>query len=67
MKATTSLQVKGDMRMTVSIEMTVEEADSILKAIAAVDTWPVGRLKEVFRQTLSVARAAYSSENVIEP
>ncbi len=61
-KATTKLEVRGDMKVNVSLEMTVSEMDSILQAVEKIDQWPMYSLKQVLRETLWRARAAYDSE-----
>lgn len=67
MKAIAQLEVKRDMRMHITLELSVDEADALLEATETVSKWPTHNLREVLRQALSKARGAYHSEHVIEP
>jgi hypothetical protein len=66
MRAVTKLEVKPDMRMTVILSLSVEEADSLLEATKDVNRWPMSRFKECFHQALSAARASYASEHLTD-
>lgn len=65
MKATTQLEVRRDMRVSVTLDMTVEEMDAILEHTKDARAWPMHTLRAVLAESLSKARQAYSSDHVL--
>jgi hypothetical protein len=61
MKATTTLDVPKNLSIKLEIEMTVEEMDALLAVIGAQTQWPMRSFRDVLRESLGKARAAYSS------
>ena len=65
MTATAKLQVRDDMRITITLDMDLQEVRALLKATMDSAVWPIGDFRTVLHQSLSVAMEAYSSEKVI--
>jgi len=64
-KARTSLNVKSDMEMTVILDLTVYEAQMLIKQLEDVE-WPSNGLREVLQQALTKATQSYASNWVTE-
>lgn len=61
MKASTQLEVKPDMRVRVTLDMTVDEMDEILRLTEPQTRWPMFAFRECLRESLALARRAYTS------
>lgn len=64
MKALTRLDVKPEMHVQVTLDMTIAEMDALLELTRENTRWPMFTLRECLRQSLEVARQAYTSEVV---
>lgn len=67
MRATTNLHVRDDMRVTVKLEMTIQEMRAILKLLQGESAWPSTDLRIALNQSVSAAEAAYTSEQTTHP
>jgi hypothetical protein len=66
MIATTKLQVPRNLVLDINIQMTVEEADELLKAMQDVRAWPSGSLKTVLQNSLHAARMSHVAVRTTE-
>jgi hypothetical protein len=67
MKATTKLQVPSTMVLRIDLELTVEEADSLLEQLKGLPYFNGGRLQAVLAKSLNAARASHAAEHDTSP
>lgn len=67
MKATTTLQVQPGMVLNIAMQITVEEADDLLKAMRDTNAWPSTEFKDILYKSLQAARSQHVAEHAIKP
>jgi hypothetical protein len=67
MKATTTLKVPSTMILDINLQMTIEEADDLLREMQELKRWPAGNFKVVLRKSLEAARASHEARHDTTP
>lgn len=67
MKAITKLDVLPQMELSITITMTVQEADELLIAMQDVCKWPTRNLKSILCNSLKLARDSYQAKADTSP